>query len=211
MSCSSWKVRTGSAAALVSLLLAAAPATAQGRPPVGGGGGYNPPPVIASITAVQVANKKFRIYGTVTDNTPGTCGVVMSGAASGVVLCNALGQFDGVFDVPTLGAATAVAGDGQSSSQPSNLNLGNGPPTTTHSAVHGENGAITFSGQVMDEAPGGLVVTITGGPGLAGTSAIVLANGSWSVTVTLPLGSTGTATATVTDWYGLTGTRSTPY
>lgn len=208
MSFPSLKVRAAGPVALVFLLLAAAPAAAQSRP---GGGGYNPPPVIQSITAVQVANKKFRIYGTVSDNTPETCGVVLSGAASGVVLCNTLGVFDGVFDVPTLGAATAVAGDGQSSSQPENLNLGNGPPTTTFSAVHGENGAITFSGQVTDEAPGGLVVTITGGPGLAGTSAIVLANGSWSVTVTLPLGSTGTATATVTDWYGQTGTRSTPY
>jgi hypothetical protein len=229
----SWKVRAGMPAALVLFLLAGptfaqsviAPPLTKGGEPVappprggaggggggGGGGGANQAPVISSISAVQVAGRKFRIYGKVTDDTPATCGVVLSGAASGVVLCDASGNFDGIFDVETPGAATAVAGDGQLNSAPVNLMLGNAAPTITVRAVHGANDTVTFSGTVGDEVPAGLVVTLAGGPGVAGTSAIVLADGTWSVPVTLASGATGTVTATVTDWYGLTGSASTTY
>jgi len=223
MSLHSRLVRAGGPAALTILLLAAPVAMAQvsisgpiAPPPIGvkggggGGGTNNAGPVISSITAVQVAGQKFRIYGKVTDDTPATCGVTLSGAATGVIPCDASGNFDGVFDVQTPGPATAVASDGQLQSAPANLNLGNAAPTITMTITHGPNGAVTFSGKVTDEVPAGLVVTLTGGPGVAG-SAIVLADGSWSTTIILAEGATGTATATVTDWYGLTGTATGGY
>lgn len=220
MSWYSRRVRAGGLAALVVVLLAAPSAFAKGPPPpppppppvVGGGGGGlgNTAPVIASITAVQVAGQKFHIYGRVADDTPASCGVVLTGAASGVVLCDASGNFDGVFDVPTPGAATAVAGDGQLQSAPVNLNLGNIAPVISMTITHGANGALTISGQVGDEVPAGLVVTFTGNNGISG-SAIVLANGSWSATATVPDGATGSVTATVTDWYGLKGTTTANY
>ena len=224
-------VRAGSPAALAIfaiLMLAAPAAVAQDYtpitppssppPPSGGGGGSggggtsgNVAPVISSITAVQVAGQKFRIYGKVTDDTPSSCGVVLSGAASGVVLCDSSGNFDGVFNVATPGPATAVAGDGQLQSAPVNLALANAAPMTTVTAVHGANGIVTFSGKVTDEVPAGLTVTLAGGPGLGGTFATVLADGTWSVSVTLPIGASGMVAATVTDWYGLTGTGYTTY
>src|SRR5262245_41966880 len=116
MSPNSWKVRAGRPVALAFILLLAPAALAQdttpstppplGPPPFGsdsGTGGAisvssNQAPVIKTIRAVQLAGKKFRIYGTVADETPATCGVVMSGAATGVVLCDSSGKFDGVFD-----------------------------------------------------------------------------------------------------------------
>jgi hypothetical protein len=222
MSLYSRKVRAGGLAALVVVLMAAPSALAQGSingpplpppPPVPRGGGFgtvNTAPVISSITAVQVAGQKFHIYGKVTDDTPGSCGVVVSGAASGVVLCDASGNFDGVFDVTTPGAATAVAGDGQLQSAPVNLNLGNAAPTISMTITHGANGVLTISGHVGDEVPAGLVVTFTGNNGISG-SAIVLADGSWSSTATVPDGATGTVTANVSDWYGLTGTATATY
>ena len=57
--------------------------------PIGGGsklpppiGGENNAPVIISLQQQQVAGQKFRIFGSVADETPQSCGVVISGAAS---------------------------------------------------------------------------------------------------------------------------------
>jgi hypothetical protein len=192
MSIASWKVRAGLP---VTLVLAWAGLTVHGDD-----GGPNNPPVITSISAVQVAGQKFRISGTVTDENPGGCVVLFSGAAN----------FSGVFDVPTPGQTTAVAGDGVQSSQPVNLTLANAAPTTTCSAVvHGNN--LTVSGQVTDEVPAGLVVTLSGSRAVNGRTAIVLADGSWSLSATVLTGAHATVTATVTDWYGLTGQGSGNY
>jgi hypothetical protein len=83
-------------------------------------------------------------------------------------------------------------------------------PTITMTITHGPNGAVIFSGTVSAAAPAGLVVTLSGGPGVSG-SAIVLADGTWSITLTLPPGATGTATATVTDVGGRTGSTTAGY
>jgi hypothetical protein len=202
MSIASWKVRAGLPVALV---LAWAGLTAHGDD-----GGTNNPPIITSITAVQVAGQKFRISGTVTDENPAGCVVAFSGAANQSVTCDASGSFSGVFDVPTPGQATAVAGDGVQSSQPVTINLTNAAPTTTCQA--GARGtSLVITGHVTDEVPAGLVVTLSGSRAVNGRTAIVLADGSWSLTVTVLSGVHGTVTATVTDWYGLTGQGSSPY
>ena len=209
MSIASWKVRAGLPVALV-LVWACAPAQAQisvgdgvsGSAP---GGPGNVKPAITSITAVQVPGQKFRIYGTVTDNTPASCSVTLTGAASGTVACNASGQFDATFDVATLGTATAGASDGALSSDPVNVTLPNAAPTTTCKCTLGAGSTLTISGVVTDEAPAGMVVTLSGSRAVNGLSAIVLANGTWSVSTTIPAGTHATVTAKVTDWYGLTG------
>ena len=204
MSLASWKVRAGLSAGLLIVMLGASLAPADTV------GGVNKAPVILSLTAVQVAGQKYRISGTVADETPASCGVVITGAASGVALCDAQGNFDAVFDVAAPGAITAVAGDGQLSSAPVGLTLTNAAPTTTIQVRRVEN-ILRFSGTVTDEVPAGLTVTLSGATWLNGTSATVTANGTWSVSVSSRPGSAGTATATVTDWYGLTGSASTAY
>ena len=204
MSLASWKVRAGLSAGLLIVMLGASLAPADTV------GGVNKAPVILSLTAVQVAGQKYRISGTVADETPASCGVVITGAASGVALCDAQGNFDAVFDVAAPGAITAVAGDGQLSSAPVGLTLTNAAPTTTIQVRRVEN-ILRFSGTVTDEVPAGLTVTLSGATWLNGTSATVTANGTWSVSVSSRPGSAGTATATVTDWYGLTGSASTTY
>jgi hypothetical protein len=86
---------------------------------------------------------------------------------------------------------------------------GNKPPSITIVAVQLPNGAWRFYGTVSDETPGGLAVRLRGVSGLSGTSAVTAADGSWSVTVTLAPGVSGTVEATVTDPEGLTGSAST--
>lgn len=199
----SWKVRAGLPVALV-FGLACAPAFGQEL-------GGNTKPVIASITAVQVPGQKFRISGTVTDDTPGSCSVTIIGSANGTVACNATGQFSAIFDVPLLGSSTATASDGAQNSDTVSLTVTNAAPSTTCQPVVGPGNILTISGHVTDEAPAGLTVILSGSRGVNGLSAIVLANGNWSVSTSIPPGSHGTVTATVTDWYGLNGSGSGTY
>jgi hypothetical protein len=210
-----WKGRAGmTAAALLVALSFSSPASAQLSPPVtkGIGSNGNNPPVIVSLDATQLPGRKYRIFGRVADETPASCGVVITGAASGVMLCDAGGNFSGVLDVPTLGQVTAIAGDGQLSSRPAVINLTNAAPTIGNfTAVGGPNNTWTFSGTVGDEAPGGLTVTLSGPTGVQGATATVGNDGSWSVTLTLPAGTSGNVTATVTDWYGETASAYTSF
>jgi hypothetical protein len=207
----SWKARALAAAGLVALLGFTSPARAQGIDGDGDGGpggGLNAKPIIASLTAVQVPGRKFRISGRVADDTPGTCGVVITGAASGVAMCDANGNFDAIYDVPTLGQITAVPGDGTQSGDAVTRTLGNNPPTVNNFiAVQVTGGQWTFSGTVADECPAGLTVSLTGPAGVNGATATVAANGAWSVTVTPGAG--GFVTATVTDWYSARGSAMT--
>jgi hypothetical protein len=155
---------------------------------------------------------KYRISGRVADETPINCGVVITGAASGVAMCNAEGYFDAIFNVATPGTIFAVVGDGQTQSGASMLLLTNGAPAIAgFKAVQGPGNTWTFSGTATDEAVTGLNVSLTGPPGVNGLTATVFGNGAWSVTVTLPEGTSGNVTATVTDWYGQSGSGYTTF
>jgi len=211
------KLRAGVPAAALMLLvlgtqrsLASPPPPTQPPPPVpivvAPGGLISTPPILLSLSSQQVPGQKFRIYGRVADANPANCGVVITGAATGVATCDANGYFDAIFNVATPGAIQAVVGNGQAQSAPSAGMLTNaGPAVAGLTAVQGAGNTWTFSGTVTDEAPAGLTVTLTGPPGVNGATATVGANGSWSVTLTLPEGTSGNLTATVTDWYGLQG------
>jgi len=198
-----------------AVLLCSSSASGQTRiPPRGGGGGgqLNNPPALLSLNAVQVSGQRYRIFGYVGDETPASCGVVITGAANGVALCNQQGYFDAIFNVTTPGDIFAVAGDGQSQSGMSTLTLTNAAPSVGgFIAVAGSGNTWTFSGTVGDEARSGLTVTLSGPAGVEGASASVLPGGTWSVTLTLAPGTSGNVTATVTDWYGLTGAAYTAF
>jgi hypothetical protein len=209
------KVRAGLSAAAIAFVLAfAGEAAAQlppPPPPPPPPGGNNPPMIIA-LDAQQLPGKKFRIFGRVADETPQACSVSISGAANGSAPCDAAGNFSKVFDVAALGNIVAVASDGTQQSQGAQHTLSNAAPSVNNFiAVGGPNNTWTFSGSVGDEAPGGLTVTLTGPPGVQGATAIVQADGTWSVTLTLTPGAGGNVTATVTDWYGATGSGYTSF
>src|SRR5262245_6372642 len=113
MSPTPWMLRAMLASGLLSTLALAPTVSAQpGTGPGGGLGGNlngpNYPPAIASISAEQVPGQKFRIHGRVSDDTPGTCGVVITGAANGIAMCDAYGNFDVTLNVPAPGNITAT-------------------------------------------------------------------------------------------------------
>jgi hypothetical protein len=177
------------------------------------GGGANPPrpPSITSIDAEQVPGQKFRIHGRVDDDTPATCGVVISGAANGIAMCDANGNFDVTLSVPVPGNITAVPGDGMHTGQARALELKNIAPTVSVIAVQGPNNTWTFRGTVGDECPAGLPVVLSGPAGVNGQTATAGVGGAWSITLTLAPSASGSVTATVTDWYGLTGSGYTSF
>jgi hypothetical protein len=210
-------MRAAIPAALVAvLLLGSQPGLAQIQPPPPPTQPRLPPPlqppVLLSLDALQVAGQKYRISGRVAATNPNLCGVVITGAATGVATCDAKGYFDAIFAVATPGQIQAVVSDGISQSGPSVLTLTNAAPSVGNfRAVQGPGNSWTFSGSVTDEAAAGLSVTLAGPAGVNGATATVLADGSWSVTLTLPDGTSGTVSATATDWYGLTGVAYTSF
>lgn len=171
----------------------------------------NPSPTIVNMSAAQVPGKKFRVWGTVSDNAPGSCGVTFTGAIVNAVSCDANGNFDHVHNVPTLGAFTAIAGDGNGQSAPFVLGLTNVAPTITPFTAIRQGTSVTFSGQVNDEASVGLVVTLAGPRLINGQTTTVNGDGTWEIRLTLPASSQGNVTASTVDWYGLTGSASTSY
>jgi len=214
LSFASRRLRASLAAGLLALLACAPSALAQPNPgagasaPGGGGSGVNTAPSIVTLEWEQVPGRKFRIHGRVSDDAPGSCSVTITGAANGSAMCDASGNFDAVFSVPAVGPCVAVASDGQNSSAQKPFVLTNAAPTVSVSAIQRPNNAWTFKGSVGDEAPAGLIVRLSGA-GLIGITAVVQSDGSFSVTVTLAPGASGTVFATVTDWYELTGTGQT--
>jgi hypothetical protein len=196
-----WKVRSVVSAALVLACFCTTSANAQD-------GGGNSPPVITSLNAVQIPGQKFKISGTVADNYPASCVVSITGSATGSLQCDTSGAFSGVLDVPSLGAISAVASDGTLQSDPATLTLTNAAPTVTIQAIQTGLHTVRFSGRVTDEAPAGLVVRLSGIPGVTGVTATVQPDGTWSVSVGLQATS-GNVTATVVDWYGQSGTAAT--
>jgi hypothetical protein len=81
-----------------------------------------------------------------------------------------------------------------------------GPVISNFSASEGYNNIWTFSGSVADGygSAVGLTVTFGGLNSLAGKSATVAANGTFSLIVQLQPGEGGYATAQTTDSYGFT-------
>jgi hypothetical protein len=78
--------------------------------------------------------------------------------------------------------------------------VGNAPPQIVNfTAEQVGNGLYVFTGQVMDETPGGMIVTFAGGvPSVAGLTATTDANGFFSLTVRLRTDGTDSGTVAVT-------------
>lgn len=175
------------------------------------------PPYFKSVFLEQRAGRRFYIHGQIGEvgktNFTG-CGVILTGAASGVDLCDFNGFWGAINDVPALGDVTLVAGDGVNLlfSDPYIITSTNAAPTIPVFTITdlGSN-VIQFSGIVDDDAEHGyqLTVTLSGYIGVTGATATVQADGSWSVDLNLTGSYHGvTITANVTDWYGLSASNT---
>ncbi len=159
-----------------------------------------------SVTATQLSGAKFRISGAgakqgkalIRGATPDqTKAVDVAADGTYVIVCDNLRP--GPVGV-TNSDGTAVG----------SATLTNAAPSIPTFAITVSSGTMTLSGTVADDAPGGLAVQFSGPLGIDGfEAATVNANGTWTVTMKLPRGTTSGSviTAKVTDWFGLSDAK----
>lgn len=177
----------------------------------------------------QTIGQKYVFFGTYYDPDNNVRAITLSGAvAVAGVTCNHFSPTDGGFSTSENvgsgnenGGVVFAAGAGSALTPamftfPTLYNLA---PTVTVTSVVSVGTAVTISGTATDDlkyghsTTAGIIVQFSGGTGgfssgLNGNTATVLADGSWSYNFTrfFALNSGDHFTATVFDWYGLSGT-----
>lgn len=152
------------------------------------------------------AQHALTITGHVGGMNSSTGGVTFSGVVAGNAVINANGDFTYQGQATALGAVHAIARDTTGDQSPIvDANVTSAAPSVSNfAAQQGAGNCWTFTGRVTDESAAGLTVRFSGLPSLQGRMAQVQADGTFSITVQLAPGETGTATAQTTDWWGLT-------
>jgi hypothetical protein len=168
-----------------------------------------PSPVVNSFQATARAGGQVELTGSVSDSASGSLNVTFNG--SGVSTSTTLaasGSFDIFASASSLGNVTAVAQNTatQAASAPLTSSIQDpGPVISNFTASQVSGCAWTFSGQVTDGSMSvtGLTVHLGGFAGLNGVTATVNSQGWFTVTVMLPPGTSGTATAQTEDSWGV--------
>jgi hypothetical protein len=161
-----------------------------------------------TLTLAYGPNKQVIVSGRVTDAQAGGMTVTFSGAANGSVVTNADGTFTQTMTAESLGKITATTQDVWGlTSAAAQVTVANTAPKITLMASNVSGDVWTFSGRVTDNYAPGLVVTFSSStmPDLNGKTAVVQADGTFSLTVTLRPGEQGWVDASVIDSWGKTG------
>jgi hypothetical protein len=158
-----------------------------------------------TLAVTYGAKRSVTLYGKVTDEAPGGLTVTISGAAKGNTTTSCDGSFSITLTADNLGQVQATVTDAfRLTSLPASVTLASNPPLiTTFQAKWNSLTSCTFSGTVSDESAPGETVLLGGIPELNGVTTTVQSDGTFSITVTLQPHEKGTATALVTDWWGL--------
>ncbi len=139
------------------------------------------------------------LSGQVMDATPGGLTVAFSGVASGSVVTSADGSFSTTLTATGLGAIQATTQDGWGlASNTAQVMVASAAPSLTLGLAYGSQRTVTLSGQVTDDAPGGLTVAFSG---VASGSVVTNADGSFSTT--LDVSGLGAIQAATQDDWGL--------
>jgi hypothetical protein len=174
-------------------------------------------PVIVNFSDYEIGNGLVLLKGQVVDQNPGGLVVTFGGIASAnglTVVTNADGTFSDtvqlLLDGTDVGFLTATTVDSQSLvSMPVAVFVNPiahaGPVIIDFEAEQIGNGLFLISGQVVDQNPGGLVVTFGGDTTANGMTVTTTPDGTFSCTIRLPVDGTGagTLTATTVDGQGL--------
>ena len=146
-----------------------------------------------------LSGREIAISGYVTGNGGEPAEVAFSGAATAEATTDADGWFEVIVEADTQGQLNGIA-TGSSETAVSWVQVQNSPAYfMDFTAVRVSGNQWALSGWVSDEAPDGLVVMFSGLPSVEGKQAVVSADGSFSLTVTLAAGETGLITASVAD------------
>jgi len=156
-----------------------------------------------TLSVTQDANRDVTVTGQVNDESPSGLAVSLSGVVGGSATTSASGAFTFTGLASALGQITAAVTDPWNLSGSGSVQLTNAAPSITgFAATAGSNNMWTFSGQVSDEYAPGLTVTLSNIPGVGNVTVLVSSSDTFSYTVQLAAGASGTVDATVTDWWG---------
>jgi hypothetical protein len=164
-------------------------------------------PVIQNFSGRMIGDT-WIVTGTVVDETAGKDAVAISGDVSGSATVHSDGSFEFITQHPGGGSIAAQATDVESlTSAPVSAKLntpaGNQAPYLTMSVAYGSQRSVTLSGQVYDESPGGLAVSLSG---VAAGTATTDSSGHYSVTLTAT--GLGQVMGTVTDSSNVSSTAA---
>lgn len=163
------------------------------------------PPAVSNLQFTWGANKQVTITGVINDEFPGGLTVTFGGAASGSVSADSSGHFSATLTATQIGQVTVGTTDqwNQNSAAASITLTNNAPTITNFTATQGALHSWTFTGKVTDDqATSGLTVYFGGLPELKGETAVVAADGTFTLTVTLAAGESGNVTCNVADVWG---------
>jgi len=158
-----------------------------------------------SFTVTAVSGKDVVLAGQVTDEHPGGLIVGFSGQYSGTAVTNADGTFQVQVTATGLGTiqASTTDGEGLGSNTASATVTSNAPVIENFQVVREAGLVYILTGRVEDEDAVGLEVSFGGLGSLESKTAVVQADGTFSLEVEFLEGEEGTATAQTTDWWGL--------
>jgi hypothetical protein len=159
-----------------------------------------------SVSQSGTCPKGVVLSGQVSDPNPGAGVTIQFSGNSyhGQAVTGSDGSFSVTGTADSLGTIYAAAIENECTVATAQVQLtSQAPAIANFQVVRGANNIYTFSGQVNDEYPPGLVVTFGGLQQLIGQSATVYSNNCFSITVQLCQGETATVSAQVTDWWGL--------
>jgi len=159
-----------------------------------------------SLDVSYLGQKTVTLFGQVSDYAPGGLTVTFTGEVNTTTVTDENGNFSITLDADGLGNVQASVSDVGALSGTATVTLTSDLPVIFNFAATQVLGNCwTFSGTVADETAPGLIVSLGGLTTLSSNnvSATVDENGNFTVTVELASGECGTATAVVTDWWGL--------
>ena len=161
------------------------------------------PPMISTFMVMPAGPMLYSLSGMVMDEAPAGLSVNFTGVYVGSTMTDSMGHFSVNVTPSQLGSITAGVTDNQGlAAMPVQRSCSSLAPTITLTGQRVACNQWTFSGLVLDEYAPGLTVSFGGLASLAGKTATVAANGTFSLTVDLAEGEEGTALAETMDWWG---------
>jgi hypothetical protein len=160
----------------------------------------NAPAVTLNISYGQ--QRLVTLSGQVSDESPGGRTVVFAGVVQGSAVTAADGTYSFTAEASGLGSVQANTTDpwGLASNTAQRDVTSNPPSIVDFQAVVGIGNMWTFSGRVVDECPGGLIVRFEG---LIEGQTAAQPDGMFFFTIQIPDGASGGVAAQTTDWWGL--------
>jgi hypothetical protein len=193
---------TTSAASLGTVTAVAVDAQQHPSDPVAATIAENAPTITLAVTAIN--EDTVTLSGNVADVDAAGETVAISGAMNGTVTTDANGNFRFNLATADLGAVDVRTTDlwGQTSNTAEVAANAFPPVIVDFTATQAYGNAWIFEGTVVGSNLQGLTITFGGLTSLAGKTATVAANGTFSLVQTLANGEFGTATAQTTDLNG---------